>query len=250
MRLLFILVFLFAAWTIFFPITTLPFKITPDLTLNSGYEKKGIVPDTDVVYGFTFFTDRTRNILSNSNEQLVGFHCSDAFFRNSQGVYLLENIQTKKRYVKRVKNKVFIEYLRNKEPLLEKGMKILTGKVCENDNAIFLFYTIGKYKIPLDNSLSSRSIITYSTGNKAYVEVFSRSHFFNNRLIEIANSKTHLRCDHIFQMSNSKVWVLCHVEGDWISNYMVYEVDIKKSKIKLVERCDNRFEKKLATVCN
>jgi hypothetical protein len=201
-------------------------------------------------YGYTRFTDKTKDILSHFPEKdLVPFSCSDAFYRTDQGVYILEKLKTKYMERRRVKNEKFLDFMRNKEPKLPLGTKFLTARGCKLGSSTLLFYTIGSYDLSLADSLTAQNAIVYSENNSALVDIFTNG-IFTGRTLKIAESSGHVRCDQILRATKHKKLIMfCTEEKDYFANYYVYELNLKTAEVKEIEVCTNNFEDGLQTVC-
>lgn len=176
------------------------------MAVPSSYTKRGEVTEKNIYSQARKYTEETKKILASTKEdELLGFACSDNFIRTTQGVYLLENIKTEKRAKKRIKNTEFIEYMRNKERILPKGTKILSGKICEMENkTIILMYSIGAYDTQSMDSARPNQAILYSYNNTAFVEVLAESFFSTEQQFILARSKNHIRCDQPFQINRNQ----------------------------------------------
>ncbi|HVF69610.1 MAG TPA: hypothetical protein VNA13_03530 [Xanthomonadales bacterium] len=230
-----------------------PFSLSEDMAFESSYKKTAEVNEKNLDYGFTQYASRTTSLLSETkDDDLLGFKCSDSFVRSNQGLYLLENTKTANRSKKRIQNKEFIEYMRNKDRTIPKGKKILSGKICELENqTILLFYSIGEYDNKSSDKARPADVILYSHNNQAFIEILPRGLFVRSSSLETASSKDHMRCDQIFQINRKqKLLIMCEEASDWISNYFTYHVDLRSGKIEVLESCMNKFEKKLEIVCN
>ncbi len=237
---------------IVFVLTPPPFLITKDMKMSEKYEEKLNVSNQSLDYGFTQYTDKTKKLLDKNGNNLLGIRCSDGFIRSDQGVYFLEYSKTENKHTRLVKNEGFIEFMRDKEPKLPRGKKILTAKVCELENkTILLFYTAGSYDISLADSLTARRAIVYSENNTSYVEIIPQLSIVGTKTFEIGKSQDYLRCDQPFQVGKTgDLYLLCSEEGDGISSYLVNKINLKNGVVSLMGRCTNTFINKSKTICN
>lgn len=229
------------------------FRISSDMAIAQNYIKRGNVPQKDSDFGFTHYTKETEQLLGTTQDiDLSGFRCSDSFVRTDQGAYILENEKIKNGLTRRIKNDDFIEFMRKKEPDLPKGKKILTGKICETENKIkLIFYSIGMYDTKTVDNISIRKVIAYSNNNNAFVQKISENPLNTQQTFEITTSKAHIRCDQPFHISrNNILFILCEESGNWISNYLVYSVDLKDGSLSVLGKCMNSFKDKSQTICD
>ncbi|GEM_PF-4861117 len=252
-QVLFLIIFFPLIPFIFF-LNNQPFQLSDDMVTVKNYNKKLLVNEKDVYYGSTLYTQKTKQLLADTNkETLIGIRCSDSFLRNDQGVYILENMKANFKNTRRLKNKEFIEFMRNKERELPKGKKILTARICETeDKTLLLFYSIGKYDIKTVNSTSIRKTILYSTKNNAFVQIIPKAPFAPPQIFEIAQSEAHIRCDKPFQFNKTyHLTVLCTEEENWISTFFVNQINLQNGKTFILEKCVNTFKERLIhTDCN
>lgn len=231
-------------FALLFKSPTQPFHITDDMVLSPNYEKKAEISQINNSYGSTQYNSKTKDLLKKiTDDSLRGFRCSDSFMRTDQGVYVLENVKVNQKYTRRIKNDIFTEHMRDKEPELPQGSKPLTGRVCELENkTILLFYSSGMYDAnPADGSISIRKHIAGSTNNVAFIEILPKGGFDFQRTYELTSSKAHMRCDQAFYIKKNDILILCEEEVDLTSNYYVYELSLINGSKKLIEQCSNQF---------
>ena len=229
-----------------------PFTPSQDMAIASDYTIRSSIPIQDPTVGHIHYSKKTKNLLDTPKDtELLGLRCSDSFIRTDQGAYILENKKIGM-YTRRITNDDFITFMREKERVLPTGKKILTAKICETtDNTLLLFYSIGQYDTKTVGNISIRKIIANSSNNSSYVEVISKNVFAAPRTFEIMQSKTYLRCDLPFQIQkNNTLSILCREDADWISNYYVYEINLKNGAEKLLGKCTNSYKDTLHTTCN
>lgn len=221
------------------------------MAIPDNYIKRGVIPDKEGSYKFTRYTQNLKKILEQKDSKLTEFRCSDSFIRTIQGVYILENIKTEKRAVRRIKNQKFENFMREKERRFESGMKILTGRICElSDKTVFLFYSTGSYDFKTADSTTARTVIVYSTNNTAYIDILDKGFLSHSRTFNIAKSENHVRCDQVFQVTEDKLYILCQEDKDFLVHYSSIEVNLNDGAVAVLENCTNGYKDKLETVCN
>lgn len=230
-----------------------PFDITDDFSIPENYVKSADIPKVEVGYNFTQYTDKAKGALSKITEaSLLGFSCGDRLIRTDQGVYIFEYLKTPEGHIRRIKNKEFIEFMREKEKHLPRGKKVLTAKICELTNGnILLFYSIGRYSIELADSLTTRSAIAYSDSNESFVELLPKGALSAHKIVKIGDSTDHLTCDTLFQLSKGyELFLICQEDQDFQVNFSVVKIDLRNGRTSSLERCSNKYEKKLETLCS
>jgi hypothetical protein len=236
----------------------LPFQLTKDMAVSNNFEKR---PRLDTHESFKYSIVRydggSEKLLFKVNTtQLTGFRCSDYFLRFAQGIYALENIETKDGFLRSVKNKEFINFMIAKDKKFPVGKKILSARVCETENrTLLLFYSIGTFNSKQADIDPIRTLIFRSTDNEAFVHVLSKNPLAR-REFRLGVSDHRLRCEDPFQIENERyLYILCgdHYEktvSDFYANYFVNRVDLVNGKIETLRTCRNTYFKKLKTVCN
>jgi len=230
-----------------------PFQISPDMGIPQRYEKRLGVAEKDQLE-FTYYTDQTRKVLQAINDsELLSFRCGDGIIRTSQGVYVLESEKTALGEKRRIQNQDFIEFMRNKEPKLPPGKRILAVRVCElKNNVILLFYTTGVYDSKDADTQTPRLVVLNSSNNEAFVQVIPQGFFARKDvMLVIKESEEHTRCDIPFQVTRDyALYILCEEKQDFVSNYFVYRLDLKNGSLTILEKCINKFQKSIETFCD
>lgn len=230
----------------------LPFQVSKDMTIDTHYEKRAEIPQKDQL-NFIYYTDEAKKLIETSNDfDLMNFRCSDSFVRTVQGAYVLENAKTELREKRRIKNFDFIEFMRNKERTFPPGKKILSGRICElEDNTIILMYSIGTYDSKNADSQTPRLVVLNSSSNNSFLQVISKGIFAKTEsIMKIRESKDHVRCDRLFQISKTYIaHMLCEEKGDFVSSFFVYRINLKLESFEILKTCVNRYEEGLKISC-
>lgn len=230
----------------------LPFTLTPDMAAKEEFVKRENVMQKDQA-NFLYYSDEAKKIIENVKESdLLGLRCTDSFIRTNQGAYILEHVKTDSLEKKRIKNFEFTEYMRNKEPGLPAGKKILSARICESeDKTLLMIYSIGKYNTNDTDALAPTQVILSSTENTVLIQIISKSSQLNSSEKIFRESKNHLRCERVFQMTkNGIIYLLCEEKEDYLSTFDVYRIDLKTGRSELLKTCVNKFENEIEAVCD
>lgn len=252
-RILIVFFFIVSALVLVYNQKPQPFQITEDLPIVKKYEKSAEVPQKDQL-NFIYYTNETKKLIeATSDSDLLDFRCSDSFIRTVQGAYVLENEKTEFGEKRRIKNLDFIEFMRNKEPTLSKDKRILSGRICElKDKTILLMYSIGAYNPKDADFQTPRLVVLNSSNNSAFLQVISQKPFAKiGSVMEIRESKDHVRCDRLFQISRAGiVYMLCEEKGNFVSSFFIYRINLKLESFEVLKKCINRYEKGLKIFCS
>lgn len=222
------------------------------MVIPKGYEKRSEILKKNQL-GFAFYTDRVKKLMQDIDEsKLIALRCSDGIIRTAQGAYVLESEKTELGEKRRIQNQGFIEFMRDKEPELPPGKKILSARICElEDNTLLLFYSIGVYDFKEADTKTPRWIVLNSNDNQAFIQIIPKSPAQKNAIFEIRESAEHTRCDEPFQVTRDyALYILCEEKQNFISTFFVYRLNLRDGSYEILEKCINRFQKGIETFCD
>ena len=231
-----------------------PFQLTEDMGVEANYKKRLTVKPRDIFFpSLVRYSSGVLNYLnSQKDNNLTGFRCSDRFLRTNQGVYLLENLKTKTKDKRRVKNQAFLEFMLKKEKNLPQGKKILTVRLCESENKTrLIFYSIGSYDSKSADNTPVSQTLYHSVDNEAILQLIPKGIFPLSGSFTITRSDGYLRCDEPFQLgTDNRLYLLCDEQLAKSANYSVRELNLGTGKSRVLGKCLNDFTEELVTDCD